>query len=76
MPLQQLLDLYLSTRKPILRFLEEADDALFEKPLATPSDVLGDTVGSAVIALAWHEGYHAGQIGTLRRMAGLDGVIR
>ena len=46
------------------------------KPLpGGPDPILGDTVGSALSALAWHEGYHSGQIGYLRRVLGKPGVL-
>ena len=38
-------------------------------PLAGP-------VGNALARLSFHESYHAGQIGLLRRIAGKDGAIR
>jgi len=37
---------------------------------------LTDTIGDALIRLNYHEGYHNGQIGLLRRIAGKDGAIR
>jgi len=35
-----------------------------------------ETVGSLTAALVFHEGYHAGQLGTLRYLAGEKGVIK
>ncbi len=75
LPLAKLLALYRSTQEPLQRFLEQADEAAFERPIETPSEILGKTVGDALYALIWHEGYHAGQIGTLRRFAGKPGAI-
>jgi len=37
---------------------------------------LTGTVGDALIRLHYHEGYHNGQIGLLRRLAGKEGAIR
>ena len=37
---------------------------------------LTGSVGDALIRLHYHEGYHNGQIGLLRRMAGKEGAIR
>jgi predicted RNA polymerase sigma factor len=34
------------------------------------------TVGQALVKLSYHEGYHNGQIGILRRMAGKEAAIR
>lgn len=75
LPLAKLLALYRSTQEPILRFLEQADEAALDRPIETQSEILGSTVGDALCALIWHEGYHAGQIGTLRRFAGKPGAI-
>ncbi len=37
---------------------------------------LTGSVGDALIRMHYHEGYHNGQIGLLRRMAGKEGAIR
>ena len=42
----------------------------YRKPPTTGS------VGEALVRLHYHEGYHNGQIGLLRRIAGKDGAIR
>jgi hypothetical protein len=35
----------------------------------------GATIGANLLALQWHEGYHAGQLGVLRRVAGKAGAL-
>jgi uncharacterized damage-inducible protein DinB len=35
-----------------------------------------DTVGSILATILWHEAYHAGQLGTMRRVVGKLGVIK
>ena len=35
-----------------------------------------DTVGSILATVFWHEAYHAGQLGTMRRVIGKEGVIK
>ena len=37
---------------------------------------LTGTIGDALIRLHYHEGYHNGQIGLLRRLAGKEGAIK
>jgi DinB superfamily len=37
---------------------------------------LAGRIGNALARLSFHESYHAGQIGLLRRIAGKDGAIR
>lgn len=56
--------------------------ALSDETLAAPvpekfkRPPLTGTVGDALTRLAYHEGYHNGQIGVLRRLAGKEGAIR
>jgi uncharacterized damage-inducible protein DinB len=56
--------------------------ALSEEALAAPvpekykRPPLMGTVGEALATLHYHEGYHNGQIGLLRRLAGKEGAIR
>jgi hypothetical protein len=35
-----------------------------------------ETVGSLLAALAFHEAYHVGQTGILRRVIGREGVVK
>lgn len=42
----------------------------------SPEKSLGDTVGDLLFVLQYHDAYHAGQTGLLRRMAGHDGAIK
>jgi uncharacterized damage-inducible protein DinB len=48
------------------------DEALAAKE----SEESEETHGDSLIGLAFHESYHAGQLGVLRRVAGKDGAIR
>ena len=41
-----------------------------------PDKSAADTVGETLFVLQFHEAYHAGQTGLLRRMAGHDGAIK
>jgi hypothetical protein len=50
--------------------VSEADLA---KPLGRTLPDGSDTVGGALHFLAWHEGYHLGQLGLIRRLAGKPG---
>jgi len=43
---------------------------------ASPSNDANETVGSLLSTISWHQAYHAGQTGILRRTAGKDGAIR
>lgn len=56
--------------------------ALSDEALALPvpdqhkRPPLTGSIGDALIRLHYHEGYHNGQIGLLRRIAGKDGAIK
>jgi hypothetical protein len=43
------------------------------KPLGRTLPDGSDTIGGAIRFLAWHEAYHLGQLGLLRRLAGKPG---
>jgi uncharacterized damage-inducible protein DinB len=42
----------------------------------SPSNDPNETIGSLLSTVAWHQAYHAGQTGLLRRAAGHTGAIR
>jgi len=62
--------------------LVPALQALSDEALAAPvpekykRPPLTGSVGDALTRLCYHEGYHNGQIGILRRLAGKEGAIR
>ncbi|HEX9106394.1 MAG TPA: DinB family protein, partial [Longimicrobiales bacterium] len=70
MPLQALLVDYDRSQE----LLADALPRLTPDALAAPA-LLG-TVGETLAFLQFHEGYHAGQLGILRRLLGKPGVIR
>ena len=51
-------------------------ESMAAKAPFTPYDNDKETVGSLVAALVFHEGYHTGQLGTLRYLAGAEGAIK
>lgn len=51
--------------------LTEADLA---RPLGRTLPDGGDTIGAGLRFLAWHETYHLGQLGLLRRLVGKPGI--
>lgn len=42
----------------------------------SPGDNRDETIGTLLMAIAWHQAYHVGHTGLLRRLAGSDGAIR
>lgn len=51
-------------------------EKLAAKAPFSPSGNEKETVGTLLAGLVFHEGYHAGQLGTLRRLAGAGGVVK
>jgi len=49
---------------------------LGEKAPFSPGNNPKETMGSLLVGLAFHESYHCGQLGVLRRMAGVEGAIK
>ncbi|MFN2513071.1 MAG: hypothetical protein ABR568_16820 [Pyrinomonadaceae bacterium] len=47
-----------------------------ELSAAAPDKSIAKTVGETLFVLQFHEAYHAGQTGLLRRMAGHEGAIK
>lgn len=65
----------------ILAALERSQERLLprlrgmtETDLAAPAE--GGTLGNRLAFFYFHEAYHAGQVGLLRRLAGKEGAIR
>jgi uncharacterized damage-inducible protein DinB len=72
LPLSQLMEDLQATTAAIVRRLEALPAGALEAPGPNPKQ----TLGQRLAFLAFHESYHAGQIGLLRRLAGKPGAIR
>ncbi len=59
------------SRASLLSAFESMDEQQLQSPL--PEDLKGfaPNVGGAAFSLAWHEGFHAGQLSAVRRSLGL-----
>jgi len=53
--------------------LDRATDDVLARPVAEGKDT---SVGTSLIGLQFHEAYHAGQLGILRRLAGHDAALK
>ena len=51
-----------------------AEELLQRAPMS-PTNNPNETVGSLLSTISWHQSYHSGQTGLLRRLAGKDGAI-
>jgi uncharacterized damage-inducible protein DinB len=72
LPLSRLLE-DLSATTPII---VERLEALSGEELAAPSSNPEQTLGQRLAFLVFHESYHVGQLGLLRRLIGKPGAIR
>jgi uncharacterized damage-inducible protein DinB len=66
------------TPKNLIPALQSLSDETLAAPVPEKfkRPPLTGTVGQALATLYYHEGYHNGQIGLLRRLAGKEGAIR
>ena len=72
---RELKQAYKASQKAITAKLREMDEEAWNRPLPEPTHLTGETVGSAMAFFAFHDAYHAGQLGMLRRSAGKPGAI-
>jgi hypothetical protein len=52
------------------------EERLAERAPFSPSDDPNETVGSLIATVVFHQAYHSGQLGVLRRIAGKPGAIK
>ncbi|MEM7051122.1 MAG: DinB family protein [Acidobacteriota bacterium] len=75
-PLAELLaDLERSHQRIIARLQEISPEELAAPSPISPRRDVSETVGSFAVLLAFHQAYHAGQLGILRRLAGHPGAM-
>ena len=75
-PLARMLADFAATREPLAAGLAALDDTRLAGPAPfSPGNNPDETVGTLLVGLAFHESYHTGQLGVLRRLAGRAGVI-
>lgn len=65
-PLPQILEDFARSQETLIQGLRAL----------TPEDLQRDELGEKITWLHFHEAYHAGQIGLLRRLVGKEGMIR
>jgi uncharacterized damage-inducible protein DinB len=77
LPIDELCRRYKAMQEPLVRAVGSMPaEVLAGKP---PKNMTGDrneTVGSNLATFVFHESYHVGQTGVLRRVAGKPGVIK
>jgi uncharacterized damage-inducible protein DinB len=76
-PLDELKRRYKALQEPLVRALNELPQDLMDQPAPfSPSGNPNETTGTLLASFAFHEAYHAGQTGLLRRVAGKEGAIK
>jgi len=73
-PLEKLVADLERSQERLVAGLSAASEPELSAP--APDKSAADTVGETLFVLQFHEAYHAGQTGLLRRMAGHDGAIK
>jgi len=53
-----------------------SEDKLAERAPMSPTNNPDETIGSLLSTVCWHQAYHSGQLGVLRRIAGKPGAIK
>ncbi len=60
----------------LTRGLDDVNETTWATPAPfSPTNDPDETIGSLLVGLAFHETYHVGQLGVLRRAIGLEGAI-
>ncbi len=76
-PLSEMIEDWTTLRKPFFAALREAELPVLEKKAPfSPINDPEETVGSMAAGLLFHESYHIGQLGVLRRLVGKVGAIQ
>jgi uncharacterized damage-inducible protein DinB len=77
LPLDELKRRFKALQEPLVRGLNGMSaDAMATPAPFSPTNNPKETIGSLLAAVAFHEAYHVGQTGVLRRMAGKEGVVK
>ena len=73
----ELVTMFRKSQEPLERGLSKISAGTMAQPAPfSPTGNPDETVGSLLAAIAFHEAYHAGQLGLLRRLNGHAGVMR
>jgi len=75
--LDELKRRFKALQEPLVSGLDSMSIEAMDKPApVSPTGNPNETVGSLLAALAFHEAYHVGQTGMLRRIVGREGVVK
>ena len=73
---EALLSQYEQLKNPFIEGLRKLTDKELSKPVPDEIKDSADSIGMLIARIVFHEAYHAGQLGLLRRITGRAGAIR
>jgi uncharacterized damage-inducible protein DinB len=77
LPLDELRRRFNALQEPLMKAVNGmSPDALATPAPFSPTGNPDETIGSLLAAFAFHEAYHVGQTGILRRVVGKEGVVK
>jgi uncharacterized damage-inducible protein DinB len=74
-PLKDLMKLFKQSQQTILDQIAELTDEQLTTPIPTDNENKPDTLANQLLFFNFHEAYHVGQIGMMRRLIGKEGAI-
>ena len=74
LPFNDLVAAYGAVHERTVEFVGAMSDADLARPFPEETR-LGNTYAEVIASFSWHEGYHSGQLGLLRRTAGRAGQM-
>lgn len=77
LPLEELKRRFKALQEPLVKAIGAMTSGAMDRPAPfSPTGNPDETMGSLLAAFAFHEAYHVGQTGILRRVAGREGVVK
>lgn len=75
LPFEKIIEDFVRSQRALESALDQADEAFLATPIEPKPPIMNKTIGEALAFFAFHESYHAGQTGLLRRLVGKAGAI-
>jgi hypothetical protein len=77
LPFEELKQRFKALQEPLVNGFNELSMEVVDQPAPfSPTGNPKETVGTLIASLAFHEAYHVGQTGMLRRVVGREGVVK
>ena len=75
LPFEEILAAFEASQSRLTDVIVQLTGSKLDALLDEPDPFLGRTLGETISTFAWHEAYHCGQLGLLRRVVGKPGAI-